>query len=435
MKFVQLLSFYPVYLDEYARRFPEACQQSYAEQIEGLVRDGFCACHLFACHLDASRFDSRLIIGNHAPAQKQWAKEAGLPETLSLEDIVRAQIDSLQPDVLYLTDPVTHDSEFINTLNWRPRLILGWRAASIPPHTDWREFDAVLSNHPPTLEEALRRGARAAIPFQPGYPRFLADAVAAEPELHDVVFCGSWSAEHSTRNKVWVDLATGCAASERPVDLCYHMMTGQKGSLPAVVAARDQGPVFGLPMYRALKQGRICMNAMIDLGQGMSANMRLFEIAGTGAFQMMEHHPDIDRYFEPGSEIVTYRDSVDMMAKIQHYLDHPAERREIARRSQERCLAEHSMERRVLEFADLVERLLREVPADRSHGMIGAKKSAQPAPPDPGKSELKATRKLLKASEKQSARLEQKLAGIEGTWTWKIVRKIIALENRLRGRR
>jgi hypothetical protein len=440
MKVVQVHSFNTAYLAGHAARHPRAREESYEDQFSALMADGFSACHLFACHLDPQRFEARLIVGNDAATQRQWAKEAGLPETMSLDDIVRAQIESWQPEVLYLSDPVTYDSDFIDTLNWRPRVIIGWRAASIPPQTSWREFDALLSNHSPTLEEAIRRGAKAAIPFQPGFPRFIADALAAEPEQHDVVFCGSWSAEHATRNKVWADLAIACAAARPPIDLHYHLMAAQKGSLPAMVAARDHGPVFGMAMHRALKGGRICMNAMIDLGQGMSANMRLFEIAGTGAFQLMEHHADIGRFFEPGREIVTYRDANEMMAMVRYYLDHPTERLEIARRGQERCLKEHGMERRAVEFGELIERLVLESPADLSFGMIGARKSAQPVAPDPVKEELRETKKSLKASEKHSAKLEQKLASVEQklasverSWVWKFAKPLFALEKKLRG--
>lgn len=434
MKVVQVHTFYTGYLADYRLAHPDVLTLPYADQLDALLADGFSACHLFVRHLDPQRFERRLIVGNDEMTQRQWAKESGLPEDLPLHEIVRAQIEAWQPDILYLSDPVTYDSAFVNALNWRPRLILGWRAASIHPHTDWQEFDAILSNHQPTLDEALRRGARSAIPFQPGFPRFLADAVSEEPERHDVLFCGSWSSEHATRNKVWTDLAQACAVSIPPVDLRYHLMAAQSDQLPFMVAQRNRGPLFGIAMHRALKSGRICMNAMIDLGRGMSANMRLFEIAGTGSFQLMEHHADIRNFFEPDKEIVTYKDTGEMMEKIGHYLAHPVERMEIARRGQERCLNDYSMARRANEFAELIERLVKQVPSDRAFGMIGAKQQVQRTPPNPTKQELRNLRKELKAYEKRNAKLEQRLSTIDRSLSWKITKPLFKFESWLRGR-
>lgn len=357
MKFLQVHTFYGPYLQSFASLHPELELCSHQAAMKTLLADGFGACHLLASHLDPREFESRLLIPNFMEGQNAWRREFGIHPSESSDDLLRRQIAEFDPDVLYLSDPVTYDSSFVHSLPKRPRLILGWRAAPVAPTTDWSMFDLILSNHEPTLQSALVRGARATESFHPGFPAFLAEAVKDEPESSDVTFCGQWSAFHDIRNKQWLDLAKSTHTQPRDFQLDYYLLAQSPAQLPAAISMFNRGVRFGLEMHRALKRGRICLNGMIDIGQGQSANMRLFEIAGTGAFQLMEHHGNAP-YFEAGVEIETYRSHAELLEKIFYYLDHPDERRAIAKRGQERCFRDYSMERRAKDFERIVRRHL-----------------------------------------------------------------------------
>jgi spore maturation protein CgeB len=62
--------------------------------------------------------------------------------------------------------------------------------------------------------------------------------------------------------------------------------------------------------------------------------------------------------FEPGREIVTYRDSDDLADRIAYYLEHEEERAAIARAGQARTLAEHTYEHRMRELVEILGRYL-----------------------------------------------------------------------------
>lgn len=357
MKFLQIHTFYGPYLQDFAIRHPELELSSHQAAMKTLLADGFGACHLLASHLDPREFDARLLIPNFIEGQAAWRGEFGINPSESADDLLRRQIAEFDPDILYLSDPVTYDSAFVRSLPKQPRLVLGWRAAPVLPTTDWSLFDVMISNHDATLKLALERGAGASECFHPGFPAFLAEAVKDEPESSDVTFCGQWSASHDIRNKQWLDLAKATHTQPRDFKLDYYLLAQSPAQLPAAIAMFNRGVRFGLEMHRALKRSRICLNGVIDIGQGQSANMRLFEIAGTGSFQLMEHH-DNAPYFEPGVEIETYRGKDELMEKIFYYLDHPEERRAIAKRGQERCLRDYSMERRAKDFEAIIRRAL-----------------------------------------------------------------------------
>ncbi len=81
-------------------------------------------------------------------------------------------------------------------------------------------------------------------------------------------------------------------------------------------------------------------------------------MTGVGSFLLTEYHPNICEYFEPGVEIETFRDEKDLTDKILYYLAHPDEREAIAKRGQQRCLQQYSMQVRTAEFDRVIRRYL-----------------------------------------------------------------------------
>jgi spore maturation protein CgeB len=71
-------------------------------------------------------------------------------------------------------------------------------------------------------------------------------------------------------------------------------------------------------------------------------NPRCFELAGAGAFQLVDERRDLGACFATGSELETYADLAECRKKIVYYRAHDDERREIATRARERALAEHT---------------------------------------------------------------------------------------------
>lgn len=440
MKFLQIHTFYESYLREFSVRNLHLGVASHDKAMKTLLADGFSACHLIAPHLDSRFFDSKLVVANYSEGQQAWRRENGYEGAVAIgTDVLRKQVEQFAPDVLYFGDPIAYDSAFVRTLSKRPSLVMGWRAAPVPDSTDWSEFDLMLSHHSPTLSLALERGAGSVAHFHPGFPRFIADAVRDEPEGADVVFAGQWSPAHTMRNQTWLDLAKATLSQSRDFSIEYYFACHAPQSLPAAVSMFNKGGKFGLDMHRALKRGRVCLNAIIDMAQGMSANMRLFEIAGTGAFQLMEHHSDIGQYFEPDVEIATYRDGNELLEKLFYYLDHPEERREIARRGQKRCLTDHCMEKRVGDFQDLV------ITALKRRGTIAPRKVQAPVQTAAAtqikaakekeraaKTKVKSLQKKLKRTQKQLESKDTEVRQIKRTVTWKLLKGVFSIEKRLR---
>lgn len=327
-------------------------------QIEKLLADGFSGSHMFPPYLRQIGYDAHLVIANCPGAQLQWAREHAVTELTPqnwLYEIPRRQVEFFRPDVLYLSHPLDgFDTRFLDLLSWRPSMVMGWRAASIPAGTDWSRFDVMLSHLQVCRAKALKHGARAAVEFHPGFPSFISAAIKEEPISWDVVFTGQWTPEHKRRNEFLLEVAHASKDSDHPFSFGLFMRNAGVEDLPLGIRELCQEPKWGMAMYRALASGRISINAEIDLANGEAGNMRLFEATGSGTFLLTEEHSNIGKYFEPGTDIETFRTASELIEKTRWFLDKESERKKIAQSGQARCLNDYSMEKRAIELDRII---------------------------------------------------------------------------------
>jgi glycosyltransferase involved in cell wall biosynthesis len=91
-------------------------------------------------------------------------------------------------------------------------------------------------------------------------------------------------------------------------------------------------------------------------GAAATPGPRLFETALAGGFQLVDASlPEVGAYYSPAHEAATFAGIDDCVAKIKHYLGHPAERLARARAAQERTRREHLYAHRVDQLLTVVE--------------------------------------------------------------------------------
>lgn len=86
----------------------------------------------------------------------------------------------------------------------------------------------------------------------------------------------------------------------------------------------------------------------------VSPNPRTFEIAACGTLQLTDVRSDLTRFYKPGVEIVTYSSADELKSKIEYYLHHEDERREIALNALRRTMQEHTYMHRVSQMLRIV---------------------------------------------------------------------------------
>lgn len=115
------------------------------------------------------------------------------------------------------------------------------------------------------------------------------------------------------------------------------------------VAAALEGPVYGDDFYEVYDRAKIVLTIPNDpqIEIGSIRPMGIFEPAAAGTFQLALDSPDTRNTFDPGREIGLFEDADDLYDQIQYFLEHPAERQQIAGNSNERFLAEYTAESQI----------------------------------------------------------------------------------------
>jgi len=212
------------------------------------------------------------------------------------------------------------------------------------------EYDLVVSNSEGGLERLLELGARRAeAVFWGADPNFFTPLPVEKTT--DVFFYGygdkfrrEWMAElvgEPSRELADVDFSLG-----------GHDFGGDTGAARLV----GDGPFPAFP--RAISAARInlCITRRSHATVYASSSCRPFELAASGAAIVANPYNGIERWFEPGSELLVVHDAADAIAAYRDLLDDPAQAEEMGRRARERVLDEHTYAhraRRLLELLDL----------------------------------------------------------------------------------
>ena len=214
-----------------------------------------------------------------------------------------------------------------------------------------RLYDLVLVNDYYHGMQWLELGARrmeclpyVAIDPDFHYPQPLTDQPDAY--LCDVGFVGTLIPHHLYSQRV------AALESLRDFDLGIWSMH----DLPASLKPFRRGSALGAEMLRALSSVKISINAHGDFMR-YGGNMRLFETAAVGTFQIVDDRPGVGEWFTIGEHLVTFQDHDDLREKARYYLDNDAERQRIAAAAREHVLAHHRYDQRLAR----VEGLLREL--------------------------------------------------------------------------
>jgi len=383
LRFMQVDTFYhrPIELLYAADR--GLSQSSFSEQMDSIFRNGFAAVHTVGPYMRDAGYEVQWIVGNCLPAQHQWTREHDIRinDQNWIYQIVRAQVEAFKPDILYTTDCMVFDSNFIRTLSYKPSLVIGWQASDIPANTDWSEFDIIFSPLSALREEALRRGALSAVDFLPGFPAWIYESVKDIQPTYDVVFCGQWTLDQHKRRNYYLNKIAEASKADQNFS-CAFYLSGQPDVISSEVLRHQIGERYGINMNKALRTGRIGFDAkgflrsfgktkedVRDVAGKETANMRIFETTGCGVFLLTEYHENLSKFFEIGKEIETFADEYELIDKIRYYLEHEREREEIARLGHERCLRDHSMSKRAGEFNKIIMEKLYPISEMRTAGV------------------------------------------------------------------
>lgn len=189
-------------------------------------------------------------------------------------------------------------------------------------YPDTYRFKPLLKGRLHMFRAVFTAARNAELYYRLGARRVVTVTWACDPSFHrrintgkvyDVTFVGTWYPERTL--SVLASRAT---------------VFGRFWPIP-----RARPPVFGEEYVATINRSRINLNvhARTDL-KADAPNMRVFEVAGCGGFQVADAVPSLKQMFK---DVPVYRGLKELRELIKYYLENEREREEIATKSQEAC--------------------------------------------------------------------------------------------------
>jgi hypothetical protein len=344
---------YPAFLTAHYAARPELASQAYRSQWSALMGTFFGTADAYSHYLGLAGHAGHEVVVNCPPLQAAWAAEHLPGRSLRgwrTRELVLDQADWWEADVVYVQDLTAISPRVLRRLG-RRRLLVGQIATELPARDRLKPFDLIVSSLPHYVERLPSLGLDTAY-LRIGFDPRVLDAIGPPPQLTDAVFVGTLGrTQHATGNALLEQ-----AARRVPLDFWGTSVDAWPPDSP--VRRRYRGEAWGLDMYRVLAGARIAVNRHGDVAEDHANNMRLFEATGVASLLLTDAKRNLAELFEPGREVVAYRDEDELVERVEHLLAHEEERAAIARAGQERTLRDHTYGVRMRELADILTRRL-----------------------------------------------------------------------------
>jgi spore maturation protein CgeB len=214
---------------------------------------------------------------------------------------------------------------------------------------DPSEYDLVVSNSEGGLERLRDLGARRAeAVFWGADPEFFAP-LPVDKDV-DVFFYGYGD----KFRREWVRSMVGEPSRALP-DVDFAI--GGRDFKGDTGRARMLGDIPFNVFPRAISQARVnlCITRRSHASVYASSSCRPFELASSGAAIVSNPYNGIERWFEPGSELIVVSDAEEATAAFRGLLEDPGQTEAMGQRARERVLDEHTYRHRARQLLSLID--------------------------------------------------------------------------------
>jgi glycosyltransferase involved in cell wall biosynthesis len=213
---------------------------------------------------------------------------------------------------------------------------------------DPSEYDLIVANSEGGLDRLLDLGARRAETVHWAADPDFFKPYDVEKEL-DVLFYGYGD----KFRREWMQAMIG-EPSRRLPDVDFALSGRDfRGDVGAARMIED-APMSTISRVISSARINLCITRRAHASVFASSSCRPFELAASGAAIVANPYEGVERWFEPGSELLVVADAEDAVAAYHTLLDDPAQAEEMGRRARERVLDEHTYRHRARRLLDLI---------------------------------------------------------------------------------
>ncbi len=205
-------------------------------------------------------------------------------------------------------------------------------------------YDRVYAYEPTDIPFISSRNPRVSY-LPPGYNPDFYHPLAGEEKAFDIAFVGT---PYGGRLELLNSLLRGAGRLDLRVALVGKYW--HRGIRHPLFRLRypfihryvlKNGTMHPPEVNRLYNRSRIVLNHHF-ITDGTGLNPRLFDIAGSGSFQLVDGREMLEEMFTSKDEVETYSSVDELIEKTRHYLDRPRRAEEIARAAGERARKEHT---------------------------------------------------------------------------------------------
>jgi hypothetical protein len=351
MRIFQNGGLYPSYRPR-LQRLTQSCT-TFSDSIDTIMDDRFTSVH-YLNPVHERKPEAFFTFGDSEVLQRIWAREQGIGDNATLEEILLAQIEHHRADVFYNINPVRFGDDFIAKLPGCVRRTIAWRAAAAQ-NANFFKYDLVVGNFHTLLEKYEQGGARTAY-FFPTYDPAMDQYAANQDRPVDILFIGTYSRHHRTR----VALLEKIAAMHSELNIALHLDYSnyvrlaetplgwfgplRKDRRSSTVKKLSRPPLFGRDLLNAISRAKIVVNGAIDVSGNERGNMRIWEALGCRAM-MLSNAGDYPANLRAGEQFLAYQHVDEVPKLISDVIDAPARSEEIANQGHLSIKSYYSKER------------------------------------------------------------------------------------------
>jgi spore maturation protein CgeB len=401
MKLAKVTTFYGEYLESFYRSRPGLAEETFANQKAALDMDAFGWADYWSHALRPLGYETFEIVGNAVPLQRAWSRENAPNAPKDMKGLVLEQLRRFAPDVLFMAEYASFPLDWLVQVRESCpsiRLIVGWCGAPYSDGTVFKGYDLVLSCIPELVEHFREIGHTSAHLNHAFDPRIIFRLGEPAPARIPFSFVGQIvkiNGFHTDREKLLLELSrrvpleifspaanVGHLEDFKSLIKASLFDLGRRteslgieseflGKVPilgkhlnakhrparartAPLSDHFRPPVFGLEMFRTLRDSIVTLNQHINFSKNSASNMRLFEATGVGGCLLTDWKPNLSSLFEPDSEVLTYRSIDECVEKVNWLLANRDKAAAIGKAGQIRTLRDHTFERRAVRFDALI---------------------------------------------------------------------------------
>lgn len=373
MKIIIAHTNYPLFLKSFYVKYPNWSKFSYKKIIKLWSNELFGSSNFYSTHLNKLGWEVFDILIDDRNSQNVWSKEnkfnnkklvdkllshipffiktrAGIVDTW-IFDVFLEQVKYYKPEVVYMHHLGLLQEKQLTQIKKHCKLLVGQIASPLPNSNLLHKFDLIVTSMPHFVKK-LRKNGISSEYLKWAFEKSIPKTISKNERIYDVSYVGAFSPHHSEGNKILETLA-------KKIKVEFWGYAENFLSLLSPIKKTFNGQAWGKDMYTIFSKSKIVINRHINVAGNYANNMRLYEATGMGALLITDFKKNISDFFKDGKEIITYKNSDDLIKKVKYYINNEEERIKIAKAGQLKTLNYHNYTIRMRELNDILLKYLR----------------------------------------------------------------------------